>query len=52
MQQISFSGTYIKPITIKKLAQNGEFVPHEVSLVQFDAHNLDDVRAIQCTHDE
>lgn len=52
MPQISFNGTYIKPITIKKLAPNGEFVPHEVSLVQFDANNLDDVRAIQCTHDE
>lgn len=52
MQQISFSGTYIKPIMIKKLAQNGEFVPHEVSLVQFDARNKADVDAIQRTYEE
>ena len=44
--QISFGGAYIKPITIKKLTQNGEFIPHEVSLVQFDAHNSNDLAAI------
>ncbi len=52
MQQISFSGTYIKPIMIKKLTTNGEFVPHEVSLVQFDAKSPHDVQAIEDTYDE
>ena len=50
--QVSFNGTYVKPITIKKLATNGEFVPHEVSLVQFDARNADDLKAIQDTYNE
>lgn len=49
MQEISFNGRYIKPITIQKLAQNGEFVPHNVSLVQFDSTNKADVDAIQQT---
>lgn len=52
MQQVSFSGTYIKPIKIKKITTNGEFVPHEVSLVQFDAANKADIEAIQRTFEE
>lgn len=52
MQQVSFSGTYIKPIKIKKITTNGEFVPHEVSLVQFDAKSPHDVQAISDTYDE
>ncbi|MBR6722831.1 hypothetical protein IKL64_05200 [bacterium] len=52
MQQVSFTGTYIKPITIKKLAANGEFVPHEVSLVQFDANNPLDIQVIRDTCNE
>ena len=50
--QISFGGAYIKPITIKKLTQNGEFIPHEVSLVQFDAKNAHDVSAVVATYNE
>ena len=51
MQQISFSGTYIKPITINKLSPSGEFIPHKVSLVQFDSTNKADVDAIQQTYE-
>lgn len=52
MQQVSFSGTYIKPIMVKKLATDGKFVEHEISLVQFDATNKADVEAIQQTFEE
>ena len=49
MQQVSFGGIYIKPITIKKRSFGDEFVPHEISLVQFDSKNKTDVDAIQRT---
>ena len=50
--QISFTARYIKPVTIKEITPSGKLIPHEVSLVQFDATNKADVDAIQKTHDE
>ena len=44
---ITFTAKFISPVTVKKLATGGEYIPTTVNAVELSANNKNDLKSLE-----